>query len=156
KCDRCVDGRRLASKSGPEAPVLNQPEAFLFIDQTREWIVTDDKPVSQPDATIAAVDAAPRTESEPKRGDARSPSDRSTTGLWLVLIILIAALGGGAWFLWQAHQHHQQALSVLQDQVQQQQQDWEARQETIVADIDQQLAQERNNLRASVDDINQR
>lgn len=118
--------------------------------------MTDDKPVSQPDATIAAVDAAPRTESEPKRGSARSPSAASTTGLWLVLIILIAALGGGAWFLWQAHQHHQQALSALQDQVQQQQQDWEARQETIVADIDQQLAQERNNLRASVDDINQR
>jgi uroporphyrin-3 C-methyltransferase len=125
--------------------------------------VTDEKPVSPPDATIAAVDAASQPEPKPEPGPkktARSvsaPSSASSnTGVWLVLLLLIAALGGGAWYLGQVHQHHQQVLSALHNQVQQQQQDLEARQEAIAADIDQQLALQNNSLRTSVGEIEQR
>lgn len=76
--------------------------------------------------------------------------------MWLVLLLLIAAVGGGAWYLAQMHQHHQQMLSALHSQVQQQQQDLDARQEAIAADIDQQLALHNNSLRTSVSEINQR
>jgi uroporphyrin-3 C-methyltransferase len=108
--------------------------------------------VTQSTPTLDAPAAAPKQPKSSKAGVTRSGNG----GVWVVLVLLIAALMYGAWFLLQHYQQQQKVLISLQEQLQQQQQALVLQKQTLETDIDQQIAQQRENVQASLHDMGQR
>jgi uroporphyrin-3 C-methyltransferase len=130
--------------------------------------VTDEKIVP---VTDAETDSASPVEQTPPKKDTGSTAKAAPPpkvakprggngGVWLVLLLLIAALAYAAWCVTRAHGEHQQELVNLQQQLQQQLQEQQhalvAQQKTLADDVEQQLTQQEEKLQENLTDIGQR
>lgn len=130
----------------------------------------DDKAISTDDAAEEAVVVTPANtahnnatqsaHSASAAGSAPTAARKSGRGgngaVWFVLLVLVAVLAVAAWFLFHEHKRHQGALANLQERLTQQQQEITARQETLEANIDQQIAQQQELVSKELSDISGR
>lgn len=106
-------------------------------------------------ATAAHANTKAKTESAVNERPSRRPSS-SNKGVWLVLLLLIAALLYGAWYLAQQTVQQQKSIADLQSQLQQQLRTQHIQQQTLSAEVDQQLLQQEENVQAVLNDLAQR
>lgn len=127
-------------------------------------LVKDDRSPGTPDPVSASPESMGASSAEPHPGASTSkikpepPAVRSSgnKGVWLVLLLLIAASLYGAWYLARQTQQQQEAIANLQTQLQQQQSTQHMQQQTLSAEVDQQLAQQEENVLSMVNDLAQR
>src|SRR5690606_5537589 len=111
-------------------------------------IVTDEKqsPVMADAGTSQTQTQANTTEPSqpsPKKSATKVPPRRSgTLGIWLILLLLIVGLIGAGWYLWQEHLQQNQAITDLQTQLQQQERNLQAQQQSFYSDVEQQITQQ--------------
>lgn len=77
-------------------------------------------------------------------------------GVWLILLLMIAGAIYATWYFAQQYRSQQDQLINLQEQLQQQQRALALQQQTLEADIDQQIAQQRDAVQDSLNDMGQR
>jgi uroporphyrin-3 C-methyltransferase len=113
--------------------------------------------------TPVMIDAEPKSESttEPSAGQSAPsqsipPRRNSNAGVWLVLLLVIGAAGYGAWYFMQQTSEQRALLDNLQIQVQEQQRSTQTQQETLVTDIEQQLAEQQDAMREGMNELAQR
>lgn len=125
-------------------------------------IVTDEKqsPVMADAGTSQTQTQANTTEPSqpsPKKSATKVPPRRSgTLGIWLILLLLIVGLIGAGWYLWQEHLQQNQAIMDLRTQLQQQQRNLQTQQQSLSADIEQQLTQQDERVQNVVVELTQR
>lgn len=84
-------------------------------------------------------------------------SKRSGRGLlWLFILILLAALVGGGWCVWQGWQIQQQHMRTLETQLQQQQRELAEQRQTTELELAQQLNRQQETVQLTVSDLSQR
>lgn len=113
--------------------------------------------------TPVMIDAEPKSESttEPSVGQSAPPQSTpprpaSNAGVWLVLLLVIGAAGYGAWYFMQQTSEQRALLDNLQIQVQEQQRSTQTQQETLVADIEQQMAEQQDAMQEGMNELAQR
>jgi uroporphyrin-3 C-methyltransferase len=113
--------------------------------------------------TPVMIDAEPKSESttEPSAGQSAPPQSipprsNSNAGVWLVLLLVIGAAGYGAWYFMQQTSEQRALLDNLQIQVQEQQRSTQTQQETLVTDIEQQLAEQQDAMQEGMNELAQR
>lgn len=125
-------------------------------------IVTDEKqsPVMADAGTSQTQTQANTTEPSqpsPKKSATKVPARRSgTLGIWLILLLLIVGLIGAGWYLWQEHLQQNQAITDLRTQLQQQERNLQTQQQSLSADIEQQLTQQDERVQNVVVELTQR
>lgn len=125
-------------------------------------IVTDEKqsPVMADAGTSQTQTQANTTEPSqpsPKKSATKVPPRRSgTLGIWLILLLLIVGLIGAGWYLWQEHLQQNQAITDLRTQLQQQERNLQTQQQSLSADIEQQLTQQDERVQNVVVELTQR
>lgn len=125
-------------------------------------IVTDEKqsPVMADAGTSQTQTQANTTEPSqpsPKKSATKVPPRRSgTLGIWLILLLLIVGLIGAGWYLWQEHLQQNQAIKDLRTQLQQQERNLQTQQQSLSADIEQQLTQQDERVQNVVVELTQR
>jgi len=125
-------------------------------------IVTDEKqsPVMADAGTSQTQTQANTTEPSqpsPKKSATKVPPRRSgTLGIWLILLLLIVGLIGAGWYLWQEHVQQNQAITDLRTQLQQQERNLQTQQQSLSADIEQQLTQQDERVQNVVVELTQR
>lgn len=125
-------------------------------------IVTDEKqsPVMA-DAGTSQTQAHTNTTVNPQPSPKKSPTRASrtrsgTSGIWLILLLLIAGLIGAGWYFWQEHLQQNQAIVDLQTQLQQQERNLQTQQQNLSSDIEQQLTQQDEHVQSVVEELTQR
>lgn len=125
-------------------------------------IVTDEKqsPVMADAGTSQTQAHSTTTENpqpSPKTSPARAPRARSGTGgIWFILLLLVAGLIGAGWYLWQEHLQQNQAITDLQTQLQQQERNLQAQQQSFSSDVEQQLTQQDERVQNLMAELTQR
>src|SRR5690554_2778112 len=125
-------------------------------------IVTDEKqsPVMADAGTSQTQAHSTTTENpqpSPKTSPARAPRARSGTGgIWFILLLLVAGLIGACWYLWQEHLQQNQAITDLQTQLQQQERNLQAQQQSFSSDVEQQLTQQDERVQNLMAELTQR
>lgn len=128
--------------------------------------MTDEKKIPETEALVEApavpTQAAPADDTKtsqhtnPKKPSATKPVRAGNGGVWLALILLVAVLMYGAWYLAQQYMVQQNLLASLQEQVQQQERSLALQKQTLEADIDQQIARQKETVQESLNEMAQR
>lgn len=109
-----------------------------------------------PGATASQIKEEPLKNSSSGNPNSGNRSSSGNKGVWLVLLLLIAALLYGAWYLARQTMQQQESIANLQTQLQQQQSTQHMQQQTLSAEVDQQLAQQEESVLSMVNDLAQR
>jgi len=112
--------------------------------------VTETIPTPESTPTITSAEVAPAGAVVPKARQS------SVTFLWLCMAVLVAAICYGAVFIAHQYDNQQQILKSFSSQIEQQKQTIALQQQTIVEDLQKELADQQETVQAGMNDLAER